>query len=279
MQTIDEFRPFVLRLMQDGQPRKTRQIIEAVCQAAGLSEEEKAERLASGQSRADNRIGWACTSFAKAGILERPGRAIYQITPAGQAFYKKWRQADKIMEKDLAGLPLWDAYMKAIQERNGGRSALDETLPDSSEESPESLAIRAVEEMENQTAVELLNRLRQNTPKFFEKAVIKVLLAMGYGGKENLADHVASRTMAVLTALSSKTRWAFRTSTFRPSAMTTATRWAARRFSRLSAPCRAVAWSVACSLPLPPLPKARRNMRRNCWAKWFSLTDNIWPRR
>ena len=106
MQTIDEFRPFVLRLMQDGQPRKTRQIIEAVCQAAGLSEEEKAERLASGQSRADNRISWACTSFVKAGILERPGRAIYQITPAGQAFYKKWRQADKIIKKNLTGLPL-----------------------------------------------------------------------------------------------------------------------------------------------------------------------------
>lgn len=190
MQTIDEFRPFVLRLMQDGQPRRMRQIIEAVCQAVGLSEEEKAERLPSGQSRAGYLISWACTSFFKAGILERPERGIYQITPVGQAFYKKWRQADKIMEKDLAGLPLWDAYMKAIRERNGGRSALDETLPDSSEESPESLAIRAVEEMENQTAAELLNRLRQNTPEFFEKAVIRVLLAMGYGGKENLADHV-----------------------------------------------------------------------------------------
>ncbi|WP_228144945.1 restriction endonuclease [Moraxella equi] len=35
----------------------------------------------------------------------------------------------------------------------------------------------------------MLNKLQQGTPLFFEKAVLKLLLAMGYGGKENLFEH------------------------------------------------------------------------------------------
>lgn len=189
MKTLDEFRPFVLRLMQDGQSRHLRQIVEAVCKEARLSAEEMKERLPSGQGRAENRIDWACFTFMKAGLLERVKRATYQITQTGRDFFKKWQHADKITEKDFVGLPLWDAYQQNLQAQRK-QNAGDSINSSAFTESPESLAIQAVAEMENQTAVELLERLCKSTPEFFEKAVIEVLLGMGYGGKENLAEHV-----------------------------------------------------------------------------------------
>lgn len=53
----------------------------------------------------------------------------------------------------------------------------------------ENQAKNAIKEIETEVALELLNRLQQGTPLFFEKAVLKLLLAMGYGGKENLFEH------------------------------------------------------------------------------------------
>ena len=191
MLTIDQFRPYVLRLMADGKKRKNREIFAAVAALAKLSESVREERLPSGQLRADNRIGWACSSFIKAGILMRPERSHYCITDLGREQAEKWKDAENISEKDLNGLPQWDAYQQTLQERkqNNAQAETDEA-ENNDKEPPDSIAMRAVQEIEDHTAIELLSRLREESPAFFERAVIQVLLAMGYGGKENLAAHV-----------------------------------------------------------------------------------------
>lgn len=48
MLTLDQFRPYVLRVMSDGKKRKYSELVEEVCQLAQLSESALAERLASG---------------------------------------------------------------------------------------------------------------------------------------------------------------------------------------------------------------------------------------
>ena len=191
MLTIDQFRSYVLRLMADGKKRKNREIFAAVAALAKLSESVREERLPSGQLRADNRIGWACSSFVKAGILNRPERSHYCITDLGREQAEKWKDAENISEKDLNGLPQWDAYQQTLQERkqNHAQAETDEA-ENNDKEPPDSIAMRAVQEIEDHTAIELLSRLREESPAFFERAVIQVLLAMGYGGKENLAAHV-----------------------------------------------------------------------------------------
>lgn len=189
MLTINQFRPYILRLMADGQSRHGYEISAQVIQMADLSPAEKAERLNTGQSRAENRIGWGVSAFLHAGILERPARGQYVITDLGRERAQQWQQCDIIRESDFAGLPLWDAYQQALEER---RAALnDETASTANEhESPDIIAMQAVRQIEAATALELLTRLRQESPEFFEKTVIRVLLAMGYGGRENLFEHL-----------------------------------------------------------------------------------------
>ena len=191
MLTIDQFRPYVLRLMADGKKRKNREIFAAVAALAKLSESVREERLPSGQLRADNRIGWACSSFIKAGILMRPERSHYRITELGREQAEKWKNAESISEKDLNELPQWNAYQQTLQERKQNHAQPEtDGAENNDKEPPDSIAMRAVQEIEDHTAIELLSRLREESPAFFERAVIQVLLAMGYGGKENLAAHV-----------------------------------------------------------------------------------------
>lgn len=186
MLTISQFRPYILRLMADGKTRHAAEIVAQVCDIAKLSAPERDERLETGQRRAENRIGWGYSSFVKAGILERPARGQYVITKLGRQQAQQWQKMEIIHEKDLIGLPQWDSYQQALKERRATQS--DNT--ENGNEPPDTLALQAVQQIEAATALELLARLRSETPEFFEKTVIKVLLAMGYGGRENLFEHL-----------------------------------------------------------------------------------------
>lgn len=119
--------------------------------------------------------------------MERPARGQYVISDLGRELAQKWQEIDIIRENDLIGLPKWDAYQQALKER---RAAPNGETTAHEHESPDIIAMQAVQQIEAATALELLSRLRQESPEFFEKTVIKVLLAMGYGGKENLFEHL-----------------------------------------------------------------------------------------
>lgn len=53
---------------------------------------------------------------------------------------------------------------------------------------PAELIDRGITQIHADVAAELLNRLHAKSPTFFEEAVVKLLLAMGYGGAEGRAS-------------------------------------------------------------------------------------------
>ncbi|MBG6083819.1 restriction endonuclease [Zhihengliuella flava] len=55
---------------------------------------------------------------------------------------------------------------------------------------PEELIAYGVQRVNDEIAVQLLERLRGATPDFFEEVVVKVLLAMGYGGAEERGQRI-----------------------------------------------------------------------------------------
>ncbi|MDO4440982.1 MAG: restriction endonuclease [Moraxella sp.] len=190
----DQSRVWVLRLMADNQIRKRQEIYQGVIDLANISDEEISETISSGQSRVLNSLGWAISSFVKAGILDRLSRSTYQITTVGLEMAKQWRDKTEISQKEFAGLPIWESYQKSILERKQSQSTdISQYFDDKNQEFDnidfETQAKNAIKEIETEIAVELLNKLQRGTPLFFEKAVLKLLLAMGYGGKENLFEH------------------------------------------------------------------------------------------
>ncbi len=75
----------VLKEFADGREHTTRDIRQRVAEALGLSAEEVAEVLPSGnQTRLANRVAWAHAYLKQAGLLVSAQRGVYRITPRGQ---------------------------------------------------------------------------------------------------------------------------------------------------------------------------------------------------
>jgi restriction system protein len=145
----------------------------------GLTVEQRAETLASGQLRADNRIGWAASYLNRVDALHRPSRGRYEITDFGRDLLS--RNPAGITERDLK------AVAKEGDEWWTGRSAGDGPGPSPAGDSetvldPTEQVEQGVARIHEEVASELLSRLVEQDPAFFEGAVVKLLLAMGYGG-------------------------------------------------------------------------------------------------
>jgi restriction system protein len=97
--TWEQFNVPVLTVLSDGATRSLRQLRRDVADAVGLTAEQRAESLPSGQLRADNRIGWAASFLNRVDALERPSRGQYVITDFGRELLARHPQG--ITESDL----------------------------------------------------------------------------------------------------------------------------------------------------------------------------------
>lgn len=187
--TIDQFRPVVLAVLADGETRGFRELCDLVADAAGLTEETRNERLDSGQPRFMNRIGWACSAMTKAGLLERPKRGTYRITSNGLTVAS--RKLATYSEKDLAEWEAWREYQNEVAARRSvdESSAVPVSEIEQDADPVEAIAART-RDFNAQVETDLRKRLQENSPEFFEKAVIDLLWAMGYGGDYGEKQHV-----------------------------------------------------------------------------------------
>ncbi|MCU9995653.1 restriction endonuclease [Mobiluncus mulieris] len=177
--TSDEFRPAVLRVLNDDQERTIVQIRAQVADYVGLSEQIRAERIPSGQPRFENRINWACSALKFAGLVERVSRGRYRITADGHTVDA--RNLDSYSENDLMEWDTWKAYKDEIAARKPDASG-DNSLSVDEVAEPIEVMSTAERSFNAQTETDLRKRLQDSSPGFFEKAVIDVLWAMGYGG-------------------------------------------------------------------------------------------------
>ncbi|BBX09948.1 winged helix-turn-helix domain-containing protein [Mycolicibacterium aichiense] len=99
----------VLEVLADGKVWKRRELLEAVCNHVGLTDEQRLEPLSSGESRAENRVGWAVSALYKAELVEKPQRAAYRLNDAGRQFLDQ--HPNGISEKTLKTLPVYQAYV------------------------------------------------------------------------------------------------------------------------------------------------------------------------
>ena len=187
--TIDQFRPIVLRVLNNGEEHAVRDVCEMVANHMELPQEVRSERIASGQHRYINRIHWACSALTQAGLLERPRRGHYRITDDGKEVDQ--RSLSEYSEKDMLEWRVWRAYQGEIAQRRRA----DDTVPSISPSSEE--LVDPVESLTSgertfnaQTETKLRKKLQESSPEFFERAVIDVLWAMGYGGTHGEKKHV-----------------------------------------------------------------------------------------
>lgn len=177
----------LLRLLEDKQEHSLQQVIDSLTNQFNLSQEEQRELVPSGkQGIFHNRVGWARTYLKKAGLIESTRRGFFRITERGlQALRQK---PEKI---DVKFLDQFDEFrqFRAIK-REKPTSSEEEEL----ETTPEEALANAYQDLRNELASELLQQLKESSPRQFENIVIDLLVAMGYGGSRKEAAKAIGRS-------------------------------------------------------------------------------------
>ena len=152
-----------------------------VADELGLSEEDRSELLSSGlQTKLANRMHWATTYLAKAELVTRTRRGYYTITDRGRQVL-----ASKPERIDIPFLQQFEEFRIYSGRRNPAPND-GTTTQDSAaaidEQTPDELMRSSHRQIEAALAQDLLDRIRAAPPDFFERLIIRLLLAMGYGG-------------------------------------------------------------------------------------------------
>jgi len=173
----------LLKFLEDGQERSARETTEHIITAFGMSDVERSALLPSGQQRViDNRTSWAKVHLKRAGLLERPRRSYWRITPLGIEALKG--SPEKI---NCAFLKQYPSYLEFIRP-HGNNSVAEEPGKDidGSGKTPQEWMEESYQRIQVDLAQEIMVAVKQCSPGFFERLVVRLLLKMGYGG--SLAD-------------------------------------------------------------------------------------------
>jgi restriction system protein len=178
----------LLQLLSDRKVRPLRDSIEAMGAHFKLTTEERAHRLPSGVKRTfDDRVSWASTYMKKAGLLTTPKRGDYEITERGLEVLKAppERLTDKYLER-------FDEFLEFRGRKTPAATRAAETASD--EKTPEEAFEENYARLRDALAAELLDAIGECSPAFFEKLVVDVLVAMGYGGTREDAGRALGGT-------------------------------------------------------------------------------------
>lgn len=179
----------VLKSVADGKEHKFREIADSIAKNFGLTEEELGCRLPSGnQSIFDNRVGWAKTYLKKACLIEYKGKGVLKITERGKQVLK-----DSPKKIDNKFLKQYDEFNE-FQNKVNPKEEKQETETDYKNQTPEELIETAFHDFQKSLAEELLDKIRNVSPSFFEKFVVALLVKMGYGGSIKDAGQAIGRT-------------------------------------------------------------------------------------
>lgn len=163
-----------LRGLEDGKEHPYIDVKKQVIKDFNLSDADITELLPSEkQSIFNNRIGWCRTYLKKAGLIESPSRAHFVITTEGKRILNT---VDVISNDTLRTFPSFVEFMGG--EVNNGQEIV---TVDNSDETPQETLERVHSELNKVLKDELLIRIHQNSPDFFEKLVVELMEKMGYG--------------------------------------------------------------------------------------------------
>jgi len=185
--TIPTFQEIMLPLLQltnDDRSHSQKEVIEILAKTFKLTNEETTQLLNSGSPRFKNRVVWATIYLKKALLLSSIDKGIFRITQRGKEVLLQ--NPSKLDMKFLSQFAEFIEFRKKKKEKN---------IEDQEEiQTPEELLEKSYDEIRQKLSLELLEKIKQNTPLFFEKLVVELLVAMGYGGSIEDAGKALGRS-------------------------------------------------------------------------------------
>jgi restriction system protein len=180
----------VLRSCIGGEVR-LRDVVERVADELGLTDEERAELLPSRRAPLFyNRVAWAKTYLQQAGLVKATRRGHFVITERG-----RHALAAPHVELNKAYLDQFEEFREfASRSKATDASDLSDVQPTNEAPTPDDVLRKAHDQINQALAAELLDRVLGSSPAFFERLIVELLIAMGYGGTSDQAGRAIGRS-------------------------------------------------------------------------------------
>lgn len=184
----------LLKITSDGKEHSLNEAIERLAQQLGLSENDRKEMLPSGtQRKFDNRVSWARIYMQKALLLSSTGRSKFCITERGIKVLKD--NPSNINVKFLRQFPEFVAFQTSTDKESkiDQNSHSAQEIIEKTSQTPQEILDTTYQSLRQNLAQEILERIKNNPPKFFERLVVDLLVAMGYGGSRKDAGQAVGQ--------------------------------------------------------------------------------------
>jgi restriction system protein len=188
---IPDFQSLMLPLLQhfaDSEEHANQETLETLAGLLQLTEAERMQLLPSGkQAIFTNRVAWAKSHLKQAGLIDSPRRGVYRITTRGREVLRHAPSGINIRFLDQ-----FPAY-RTFRTQTKAEAQVEESPPANSF-TPQEYIESGYSQLRINLAAELLVRVKECSPDFFERLVVELLLAMGYGGSRQEAGQAVGKS-------------------------------------------------------------------------------------
>ena len=139
-----------------------------------LPEDIKNLKTRSGKIILQDRIHWGKSYLKLSKFLAYPKRGYVELTPKGVAQLKQGYMTLEILKSD----PDWIKHQETVLDKKVSNNTTDNTIENAS---PQDLIDYGFQSIEDDVKSDLLDRLREINPYYFEKVILILLKKMGYG--------------------------------------------------------------------------------------------------
>lgn len=156
-----------------------------------LTDQDAQELIKSGvRTKVFDRTGFAITYLYQAGLITRIRHGWYEISEAGKGLLATdvTQITRKFLEEQYPAFYEFSRVRKKTAK--GTPDAGSEDVDSRVEMTPQDQMETAYDIISADLAKQLLEEVKNNTPQFFERLVVRLLVAMGYGGSEKDAASV-----------------------------------------------------------------------------------------
>jgi restriction system protein len=185
MMAIPDYQVFMLPLLRRSAegPASIARLAQLVADDLRLTPDERLQTTpGGGKTLLADRAGWAKTYMKQAGLLCQPKRGVVEITDAGLKLLTQ--QPVAINNATLRQYPSFLEFLRRKRAGGGGDAAVDAVNTETAalpEDTPDQRILTAHTEIETLLRADLLAAIKHKAASFFEKVVLDLLGALGYG--------------------------------------------------------------------------------------------------
>ena len=159
-----------------------KEVIPSLAKQFGLSAEDCARLLPSGKRTIfSDRISWAKTYLKQAGLIKYPERGKFIITEEGKKILQS--PPPRLNKEFLKNFDTFQDFLERSETQSDQTDSgvADDAEVETDDTTPDENLRLAYKTIRNALATELLDRVRKATHQSFERLIVDLLVAMGYG--------------------------------------------------------------------------------------------------